>query len=106
MPHPLACTKGPNRCFVRKSTATVPWRYSGEPGDNCRRRPVCAGALLYALYYWLDRLFLSDWLKSRTPPANLAFSLGLTLVLLVFMFWTLSRPKIKVIFGEAHERSS
>ena len=69
-------------------------------------RAVCWGALLYSLYYWLDRIFLSDWLKSRTPPANLAFSAGLTLVILVFIFWTLSRPKITVVFGEPHERSS
>jgi hypothetical protein len=68
------------------------------------------GALLYALYYWLDRLVLSGWLKSGQPPANLVFALSLTLILLAFVFWTLSRPKIKVIYGkpygELHERSS
>jgi len=69
-------------------------------------RAVCWGALLYALYFWLDRIFLSGWLKSHTPPANLAFSVGLTLVILAFIFWNLSRPKIKAIFGEPHERSS
>jgi hypothetical protein len=58
--------------------------------------------LLYALYYWLDRLFLTGWLKSGQPPANLAFSLGLTLMILVVVFWTLSRPKIKVVYGKPY----
>jgi hypothetical protein len=56
------------------------------------------GAIVYALYYWLDRLFLTGWLKSGQPPANLAFAIGLTLMILVYVFWTLSRPKIKVIY--------
>jgi len=68
------------------------------------------GALLYAVYDWLDRIFFSGWLKSREPlarpPANLAFTAGLTLVTLAFIIWTLSRPKNKAIFGEPHERSS
>ena len=64
------------------------------------------GALLYAVYDWLDRIFFSGWLKSRQPPANLAFTAGLTLVTLAFIIWTLSRPKNKAIFGEPHERSS
>lgn len=69
-------------------------------------KAVSWGALLYAVYYWLDRLFLTDWLRSRQAPANLVFASGLTLILLGFIFWTLSRPKVKLIFGEPHERSS
>jgi hypothetical protein len=73
-------------------------------------RAVGWGALLYAVYDWLDRIFFSGWLKSRQPPANLAFTAGLTLVTLAFIIWTLSRPKIKAIYGvpygEPHERSS
>ena len=59
-------------------------------------------ALLYALYYWLDRLFLTRWLKSGQPPANLAFGMSLTLMILVAVFWTLSRPKIKLIYGKPY----
>jgi hypothetical protein len=60
------------------------------------------GALVYALYYWLDRLFLTGWLRSGQPPANLAFAIGLTLMILAFVFWTLSRPKINVIYGKPY----
>ena len=59
-------------------------------------------ALLYALYYWLDRLFLAGCLKSGQPPANLVFALGLTVMILVVIFWTLSRSKIKVIYGKPY----
>jgi hypothetical protein len=69
-----------------------------------RWAPMAASgwALLYALYYWLDRLFLTGWLKSGQPPANLVFGMGLTLMILVVVFWTLSRPKIKVIYGKPY----
>ena len=43
--------------------------------------------MLYALYYWLGRLFLTGWLKSGQPPAaDLAFALGSTLIILVVVF--------------------
>jgi hypothetical protein len=73
-----------------------------------RWAPKAAGwwSLLYALYYCLDRFVLTAWLKSGQPPSNLAFTLGLTLVILAFVFWNLSRPKIKTLFGETHERPS
>ena len=73
-------------------------------------RAVGWGALLYAVVYWLERFFLTGWLKSGQPPANLAFAAGSTLITLAFIIWTLSRPKIKAIYGvpygEPHERSS
>jgi hypothetical protein len=65
-------------------------------------KAVGGWALLYALYYWLDRFFLAGWLKSGQPPADLAFAMGLTLMILVVVFWTLSRPKIKVIYGKPY----
>jgi hypothetical protein len=73
-----------------------------------RRKPWARMAavwwtLLYALYYWLDRLFLAGWLKSGEPPSNLAFAACVTLMILAFVFWTLSRSKVKIIFGELHE---
>jgi hypothetical protein len=73
-----------------------------------RRKPWARMAavwwtLLYALYYWLDRLFLAGLLKSGEPPSNLAFAACVTVMILAFVFWTLSRPKVKMIFGELHE---
>ena len=49
-------------------------------------------ALLYAVTYWLDRLLIADRsaITSRWP-----FAFGLTILLLVFTFWVLSRPKVQ-----------
>jgi len=50
----------------------------------------------YAVYYWLDRLLVADpsAMAHRWP-----FALGLTLVLLAFTFWVLSRPKSRRFFA-------
>ena len=52
-------------------------------------------ALGYAAYYWLDRLLIanSSAIVSRWP-----FALGLTIALLVFTFWVLSRSKTQLFF--------
>jgi hypothetical protein len=69
-------------------------------------RRVGWGALLYALYFWLDRLFAAAWLKTGTPPANTLFAAFLTITILAAVFWILSRSKHKAFFGEPHERPS
>lgn len=65
-------------------------------------------ALTYALYYWLDLLFLQDHPLRGAPgtilavlPTNWPFSLGVTVVGLAFIVWMLGRAKVKAYFGLA-----
>ncbi len=61
-----------------------------------------AVGLTYALYYWLDHIFLMDHPVNGTTGilhAVLPFSVGVTVTCLVFMVWTLGRTKVKVYFG-------
>jgi hypothetical protein len=58
-------------------------------------------SLAYLMYYWLDRLLLSN---ADSRRSNLPFSIGATLVLLALVFWILSRPKAKAFFGDDYER--
>jgi hypothetical protein len=69
-------------------------------------RLMRAGALAYALYYWLDHVFLMGHPSSGAVgiqrallPANWQFAVGVTVVCLVFMAWTLKRPKARAYFG-------
>jgi len=57
-------------------------------------------APLYAVFYWLDRLFIADpsAFTSRWP-----FAVGLTTLLLIYTFWVLSRPKVQHFY---HKQSS
>ncbi len=64
--------------------------------------------LTYALYYWLDHIFLMDHPVSGATdairevlPINWQFSAGLTVISLVFMVWTLGRTKVKAYFNVA-----
>ena len=59
-------------------------------------RLMQVSALVYAAYYWLDRLLVADpsAMASRWP-----FALSLTIVLLAFTFWVLSRPKAQLFFN-------
>lgn len=66
-----------------------------------------AVALTYALYYWLDLLFLRDHPVNGASgallavlPTNWQFSAGVTVVALAFMLWVLSRSKVKAYFGQ------
>ncbi len=54
---------------------------------------ICAP--VYAAFYWFDRLLIADpsAIANRWP-----FALGLTIILLAFTFWILSRPKTKIFF--------
>ena len=49
-------------------------------------------APIYAAAYWLDRLWIADpfAIASRWP-----FALGLTVILLGFTYWVLSRSKVQ-----------
>ncbi len=55
-------------------------------------------SVIYTAYYWLDRLFFADF----SAIANRwSFTLGLTITLLVFIFWLFSRPKTKEFFNQS-----
>ncbi len=54
-------------------------------------------ALLFGVYYWLDRLYLRRPLAGRSSDV---FQWGLTALLLAFLFWTLSRPAAKDFFRD------
>ena len=67
-----------------------------------------AVGLTYALYYWLDHIFLMDHPVSGASvafravlPINWRFSAGVTVVCLIFMAWTLSQAKVKSYFKVA-----
>lgn len=63
-------------------------------------RLMQAMALTYALYFWLDHIFLMDHPVGGATgairallPVNWQFSAGVTVVSLVYMVWTLGRLK-------------
>jgi hypothetical protein len=63
-------------------------------------------ALTYALYYWLDQVFLIDHplngargVPLALLPINWRFAAGVTVICLGYNAWTLGRKKVKVYFG-------
>ena len=73
-------------------------------------RLMRAVALAYALYYWLDHVFLMNHpatgavgIQRILLPVNWQFAAGVTVVCLVFIAWTLDRSKVKAFFN-ANER--
>jgi hypothetical protein len=65
-----------------------------------------AVALTYALYYWLDHVFLVDHPVGGSEgafrallPVNWRYAAGATIVCLAFTAWTLERRKVKTYFG-------
>lgn len=68
-------------------------------------RLMQAIALTYALYYWLDLIFLKDHPADGMSggvrailPINWPFSAGVTVASLVYVAWTLGRTKVKTYF--------
>jgi hypothetical protein len=66
-----------------------------------------AVALTYALYYWLDHIFLMEHSVIDATgvirvllPSNWQFSAGVTVVILAYMAWTLRRSKVKAFFSQ------
>jgi hypothetical protein len=62
--------------------------------------------LTFALYYWLDLIFIKDHPVSiktgvfqAVLPVNWKFSTALTIVCLLYMVWTLGRKKVNAYFG-------
>lgn len=71
------------------------WR--GHPQAPKATRIV---ALAYTAYYWLDRALLAN---VGVGQFNLPFAAGLTILLLILIFWMLARTASKVYFGEVHD---
>ncbi len=73
---------------------------------NWAPRLMQAAALTYALYFWLDHIFLMEHTVVGASgvvrvllPSNWQFSAGVTVVSLAYMAWTLNRTKVKAYFG-------
>jgi hypothetical protein len=68
-------------------------------------RLMQALALTYALYFWLDQVFLVDHPVSGAEgarrallPVNWQFAAGATVICLAYIAWALSRNKVKAYF--------
>ena len=69
-------------------------------GSALARRFALIIAVAYTLYYWIDRL----WVSQPGLSANLPFTAGLNLILLLVTAWILTRPGARAFFGVMHER--
>jgi hypothetical protein len=58
-------------------------------------------AFAYVLYVWLDRLLVAN---TEIVMINWPFTAGVTILLLFIVFWTFSRPSVRVYFGEMNEQ--
>jgi hypothetical protein len=68
-------------------------------------RLMQATALTYALYFWLDQIFLFEHPVSGAPlvfgvllPGNWVFSAGVTVIALAYIAWIMNRTKVKLYF--------
>jgi hypothetical protein len=67
-----------------------------------------AFVLTYALYYWIDWVYVAE----RTPggtnragfPINWPFAASLTFVIFAYTTWLFRRRKTKIFFGEENEQ--
>ena len=59
--------------------------------------------LVFSLYYWADRFLLAGYADRNV---NWPFALATNLIIGIWIFWVLTRPKTKNFFGEMHERKS
>jgi hypothetical protein len=60
-------------------------------------------AVLYGLYWWLEKLFTA---QSAGNLINWPFSAAFSIVLLSITFLTFLRPEVKAYFGVSYERST
>jgi hypothetical protein len=73
---------------------------------NWAPRLMKAVLLTYALYYWLDHVFLMDHpasgvvgIQHALLPVNWRFAVVITVICMVYTVWSLNRPKVKAYFG-------
>jgi hypothetical protein len=57
---------------------------------------ACMVALIYSAYYWAIRLVPPGYTGRN---ANWPFALGANLLVLAWMVWSFSRPKVKSFYG-------
>jgi hypothetical protein len=81
----------------------IVWGLAGIPiawglwrGVRWAARLVPYTSVTYTIYAWIDRLLLRRGLE----PYDLPFAIGITVILLAFVFLILSRPKVKSFFRE------
>jgi len=75
--------------FIGSALIWMIWRGQPDAPKLLRRMTV-----IYGLYYWVDRWLLSiSILRERWP-----FALIMTVFGLVFVFLTLTRPKVSIFF--------
>jgi hypothetical protein len=69
-------------------------------GKSWAPKVVVGFTVLYALYYWLEQ-----WLAKSNPlrTTNWPFSLAAAIIILILVFWVLSRKAVKTYFGENNE---
>ena len=60
---------------------------------------TCLAALVYSIYYWIDRL----WISASHGQSNWHFSAGLNIFCLCYVLWTLFYSKARLFFGDLHE---
>lgn len=58
--------------------------------------------VVYLGYQWLERILS---VRAGNDLENWPFAVSMTLIVLIFIFWTLSRSGAKTFFGEMHEPS-
>jgi len=56
-------------------------------------------AVLYVLFIWLDSSLVGGRLDLASNSSTWPFKAGLSLFVLVFLFWTFSRSTVKTYFG-------
>jgi hypothetical protein len=83
------------------SAAGLPLGWGLWRGKRRARWATFGTALVYTLYYWLDRLLLVNKAQARR---DWPFAAVVTLLLLTCIVWVLSRSKAKAFFGERHDR--
>jgi hypothetical protein len=69
-------------------------------GLEWARRAALPVALAYSAYYWIDRLVIS----SEGAGTNWPFSIGLNLILLIWLAWILRRKRVQAFFDNETDR--
>jgi hypothetical protein len=69
----------------------------GKPKAPAATRILCVA---YILYEWIELLVIA---RAGGSKENWPFFLTLTLIILMVIFWGLSRRNVKAFFGERHE---
>jgi hypothetical protein len=69
-------------------------------GKTWAPRFIRLALLVFSLYYWGDRVLLSGYAERNI---NWPFALVINLIIGIWIFWILARPKTKSFFGDMNE---